>query len=168
LDTDIRMYFLPKRAYIERKIIHRCLTTNGVTDLTFPKQCSMKHQYDLSQIPLEKQIFVTSCVKGPHWHYEQQAYYLTAEQLNSSGAYKKTLLPTSTYAKCKLIIRFPEGIIHHILYSVTVQGVEITSGKITMDYILSQLEENRDLNLDPLILKTIPFMTLIYNITHIS
>jgi len=165
MDKDIRAYFIPRRALLERKIIHKYLTVRGIT-VSSSKECIVQHKSaDFSSISAEKQIFVRDCFLSKHWHYEQ-AYYLTSEHLNNSGSFKRTLLPTTTYAKSKLIIVFPEGILHYIRYAVTVQGVEISSGKLTIYDILGHIDENRDLNLDPLILRTLPFLTLIYNITH--
>jgi len=163
MDKDIRIYLFPKRALLERKLLYKLLTSKGI-DIPIPKECMIKHQPNFAHISTEKKTFLQCCLNSPHWHYEK-GYILTPEQLNNSGSFKKTLLPATTYAKSKLVLLFPEGIIHYMLYAVTVQGVEISSGKLTMDSIQEHLRDDKDLNLDPLILRTLPLMGLIYQVT---
>jgi len=162
-DKDIRPYYLSKRAFLERKVIYKHLITKG-NPVPIPIPLSHKHEHDFSHLAPEKRIFAENFYSGNHWYYNH-IYQISSDQLNRSGAYKKTQLPPTTYSKTKLVIIFPEGCINQIHYCVTVQGVEISSGRLTMIYILYQSDLEKDINLDPILLNASAFLRLIYLIT---
>jgi len=162
-DKDIRPYYISKRAFLERKVIYKHLITKG-TPVPLPVPEGNKLDSDFSHLAPEKRIFAENFYSGNHWYYNH-IYQISADQLNKSGAYKKTLLPPTTYSKTKLVILFPDSCLNQIHYSVTVQGVELSSGRLTMFHILSQSDQAKDINLDPILLHASAFLRLIYLIT---
>lgn len=162
-DIDVRPYYLSKKAFLERKVIYKHLITKG-NPVPIPVPLQHRNDVDLSHLATEKRLFIEKFHSGNHWYYNH-IYQISSDQLNRSGAYKKTQLPPTTYSKTKLLLLFPEGCINQIHYCITVQGVEISSGRLSMYNILHHSDQSKDINLDPILLHASAFLRLIYLIT---
>jgi len=165
-DKDLWSYIAPRRAWIERKRFHQILVNHGVTNLKnevqeLPEKWNFLS--DLLLLPLHKRSLASCCLKGKKRYYDIR-YQLSSEQLISANAFKKTLLPLSTLSKTKFVIIIPEGCFKEIYYSVTIQGVEISGGRMPISTLLEKIEKNGDINLDPIVFHALPLLVVLFGL----